>query len=88
MGWHGVKNATPGQQDTIFLAPLEIFVQFFYCCFIFVVNEKSPKIFAEINLVCVTCKKINSFLHVLYTFDCDNVKLEISSQMLYHVILQ
>ena len=27
MGWHGVANATPGQEDTRFLPPLQIFLQ-------------------------------------------------------------
>ena len=29
MGWRGVANATPGQQDVTFLPPLRIFLQFF-----------------------------------------------------------
>ena len=29
MGWHGVANATPGQRDSVFLPPLEIFSIFF-----------------------------------------------------------
>ena len=44
---HGVADATPGQQDTISLI---IFLQFFYCCFIFVAKERFPKILVEINL--------------------------------------
>ena len=27
MGWHGVANATPKQEDTRFLPPLHIFLQ-------------------------------------------------------------
>ena len=27
MGWHGVANATPGQEDTRILPPLQIFLQ-------------------------------------------------------------
>ena len=27
MGWHGVANATPGQEATRFLPPLQIFLQ-------------------------------------------------------------
>ena len=53
MGWHGVANATPGQQDAIILPSLRIFLQFFIvvsCCFIFVAKETSPKMLVEINL--------------------------------------
>ena len=46
MGWHGVANATPGQQDASILPPLGIF----YCCLIFVAKEISPEILVELNL--------------------------------------
>ena len=29
MGWHGVTDATPGQQGASFLPPLDIFLQFY-----------------------------------------------------------
>ena len=48
-----MTNATPGQQDAIFLPPMRIFLQFFivvFCCFIFVAKERSPNIVVEINL--------------------------------------
>ena len=58
MGWHGVANVTPGQQDTTFLPPPEnflaicycCFLLFFYDCFIIVAKERSAKIVVEINL--------------------------------------
>ena len=54
MGWHGVATATAGQEDTIFLPLLRIFLQFFivvFCCFIFVAaKERSPKSLVEIHL--------------------------------------
>ena len=39
MGWHGVANATPGQQVTSLLSP-----------FIFVDKKRSPEILVEFNL--------------------------------------
>ena len=59
MGWHGVPNATPGQQDAIFLPPLRIFLQFF-CCFIFVANEKfwlrSTLVYdVGLCIICIIC---------------------------------
>ena len=39
----------PGQQNTSFLSPLDIFA-IVYCCFIFVAKEKSPDILAGLNL--------------------------------------
>ena len=53
MGWHGVANAPPGQQDANFLPPLIIFLQFFivvFCCFVFVAKERSFKILVEISI--------------------------------------
>ena len=40
MGWHGVANATPGQQDASFLPSLGIA----YRCFIIVAKERFPDI--------------------------------------------
>ena len=54
LGWHGVANATPGQQNAIFVLPLRIFQQFFYRCFVFVAKERYPRILVEINL-CGKC---------------------------------
>ena len=87
MGWHGVANSTPGQWGAILLPSLRIFLHFFYSCFIIVGKEKSPKILVEINLGLVQTRKFNLFLHTLYAFYCDNIKYEISSQILYHMIL-
>ena len=50
MGWHGVADATPGQQDIIFLTPLNIFLQSFYRCFILVAKERYPESQVEISL--------------------------------------
>ena len=87
MGWHGVATATPGQQDAILLPPLRISLRFPYGCLIIVAaKERSPKILVEINVGLCTSKKFKLFLHTLYTSDCDNMKYEISSQILYHVI--
>ena len=39
------------------------------------------------NLVFVTYQKVESFpAHTSYAFDYDNMKYEISSQILYHVL--
>ena len=50
MGWHGVANATYGQQGASFLAPLRTFSVILYCCFIFRAKDRSPEMLAEINL--------------------------------------
>ena len=51
MGWQGVANAPPEQQNTLFLPPLESFIAIFYCCLVFVVAmERYPKILTEIYL--------------------------------------
>ena len=42
MGWHGVANATPGQQDPSFLPPLGNSVNFVSCCFFVIAKEGSP----------------------------------------------
>ena len=66
----------------------ENFLAIFYCsfcCFIFVAKERSPKILVEINLGLCT-RKFCFFLCTLYTFGCDNIKYEISSHTLYHMI--
>ena len=89
MGWCGVATATAHQEDTIFLPPLRIFLQFFiavFCCFIFIAKEISPKILVEIKLDIFNIRENLVFLHTIYTFDCDNVKYKMSSRILHHVI--
>ena len=50
MGWHGVANATPGQQEDIFFPPLGTFLAIVYCCFIFATTkEKCPEILVELK---------------------------------------
>ena len=74
IGWHGVANATPKQQDASFL-PLLGICTIFYCCFIF-----APEILVELNL------GLSFPAHTYDPFDCDKTKREISTQMLYHEI--
>ena len=62
------------------------FFAIFYYCFIFVDKERSPEILIQLNLGLVTARKFNLFLHTHCPFDCDNIKCEISSQILHHVI--
>ena len=46
MGWHGVANSIPRQQD----ATPGSFCKFLFC-FIHVAKEGSPEIFAKLNFV-------------------------------------
>ena len=77
MGWHGVANAISGQQDATILPTLGIV----YCYAIFVVKEISTEI-----LVGQHTNKFNLSLQTQCQFDCDIMKYEKSSQILYHVI--
>ena len=60
MGWHGMANATPGQQDAILLPPQRVSLQFFYGCLIIVAKERSPKILVEISLGLCTYMEVQS----------------------------
>ena len=69
MGWHGVANATPGQQGDIFLPPLGIFIAIVYCCFIFVAaKEKCPGILVELkfNLCDMLESSITSYIYIIH----------------------
>ena len=72
MGWHGVPPLGIGCYP--FATPENFLAFFFYCCFIIVAKERSPKILVEMNLALCTYKKIQSFLPTLYTFEYDNRK--------------
>jgi len=50
VGWHGVANATLGQQDASFLPLLRITLHISYCCIIILAKEISPKIIDKLNL--------------------------------------
>ena len=65
----------------------ENFLAISNCCFISVAKERSPKILVEINPgLCSIQENSMFFLRTLNTSDRDNMKYEISSQILYHVI--
>ena len=40
MGWHRMAKSIPGQKDSSFLPPLEIFLRFFYYCLISLAKER------------------------------------------------
>ena len=65
---HGVANATPRQQDASFLPPLGIFFTMFYCCYVFVVKEKS-EILVKLNLgLCdILESSIFSCTHIIHS---------------------
>ena len=50
MGWHGVANAAPGQQDAIIMPHLRIFLQFSIIAFTSVAKERSRTILVEIRI--------------------------------------
>ena len=58
------------------------------CCFIFVAKGKCPKMLVELNVV--LCEMLESsvvsYINII-PVDCDNIKYEISSGILYPVIL-
>ena len=62
-----------------FCHPWDFFCNFFYCCFIFVAKKRSAEVLVELNSgLCVTHNP----------FDRDNIRCELSSQILHHVIPQ
>ena len=67
MGWHGVANATPRQQDAILLPPLRIFLQFFIVFIIVAAKERSPIILVEINLGLCNIQENSIFTCILFT---------------------
>ena len=61
----------------------------FYCCFIFVANDRSPEVLFQLNRGGHTRNFNRPPPHThtrTRTFDCDNVRYEINSQILYYVI--
>ena len=72
MGWHGVANATPRQQDASFLLPLRIFLHSAYCCIIVVAKEIPPDIIDKPNIsLCdilenstFSCKRIFNWIAI------------------------
>ena len=67
MGWHGVANAVPGEQDAISMPTLRIFLQFSITAFTFAAKERSPKILVEISLgLCnIQGNSIFSYIHFI-----------------------
>ena len=63
----------------------ENFLAIFRCRFIFVAKERSLKILFEINAGFCNIQKFSLLLYTLYTFDRDNMKYEVGSQILHHV---
>ena len=70
-----------------FCQPWE-FLQFCYCCFVFLVAKGRSECLLESSLCLrdILTRKLNLFLLTYHPFDCDNVEYEVSSQHVYHVI--
>ena len=68
MGWHGVADATPGQQGDIFLPPLGISLAIVYSCFLFATaKEKYPELMVELkfNLCDMLGSSIVSYIYII-----------------------
>ena len=87
MAWGGKCQlfATPGN-----------FLVVVYCCFIFVAaKEKCPEILVELNVgSCEMLARSNvSYIYIILLIvialinNCDNIKYDTNSGILYHVIL-
>ena len=63
------------------------FLAIFYCCFTFVAaKERSPETLLELSLSSCDILENSIFLLTHFAFDCDNIKYEISSMILYQLI--
>ena len=82
-----VANATPWQQNVIFLTLLGIFFANFYCCFIFVAKGRSTEILVKLNIDLCDILETSFSAHTHYLFDFDNIRYDKRSQILYHMIL-
>ena len=74
MWWHRVAIANPSNRMLAFCYLWEFF-GILYCCF--VATGRSPEILIDFN---------HLLPHTKYPFDCDNIKYEMSPQILHHVI--